>query len=184
MFLRSILWNIFIYCGGINYDEKFKLIIAYVITAVLLLISFVKSPQKTKVALKKAWKKFSKIIFPFLLMLILVSVVFYLVPEETVMKYMTGGSKWFSVFIASVFGSISIMPGFIAYPLSGILLKEGLSYMAISAFSTTLMMVGIVTFPIEKAYLGIKVTILRNIISLLIALTTAIVTGIIYGEIF
>lgn len=116
-------------------------------------------------------------------MLMLVSIVFYLVPEETIMKYMNDESKWFSVFLASMFGSVSIMPGFVAYPLSGILLKKGISYMAISAFTTTLMMVGIITFPIEKAYLGTKITILRNIIALFIALITAIATGLIYGEI-
>jgi len=153
------------------------------VTAILLLISFFKSPQKTKMALKKAWKKFSKMVFPFIIMLMLVSVVFFLIPEETIMKYMNGESKWFSVLLASMFGSISVLPGFVAYPLSGLLLETGLSYMVISPFTTTLMMVGIVTFPIEKAYLGVKVAILRNIISLFIALTTAIVTGLIYGEI-
>ena len=157
--------------------------IIYIVTAILLLISFFKSPQKTKMALKKAWKKFSKMVFPFIIMLMLVSVVFFLIPEETIMKYMNGESKWFSVLLASMFGSISVLPGFVAYPLSGLLLETGLSYMVISAFTTTLMMVGIVTFPIEKAYLGVKVAILRNIISLFIALTTAIVTGLIYGEI-
>lgn len=159
------------------------MIILYLITAILLLISFFKSPQKTKVALKKAWKKFSKIFLPFLVMLMLVSVVFYLIPEEMIMKYMHNESKWLSVLLASTFGSISILPGFVAYPLSGILLKKGISYMAISAFTTTLMMVGIISFPIEKAYLGTKITIIRNLISLGIALLTAIATGIIYGEI-
>jgi uncharacterized membrane protein YraQ (UPF0718 family) len=159
------------------------LIIIYAITVLLLLISFIKSPQKTKVALKKAWKKFSKLLLPFLIMLMLVSVVFFLIPEETIVKYMNDESKWFSVFLASTFGSISILPGFVAYPLSGILLKKGISYMAISAFTTTLMMVGIITFPIEKAYLGTKITIIRNLISLGIALITAIATGLIYGEI-
>jgi len=134
-------------------------------------------------ALKKAWKKFSKMVFPFTIMLMLVSVVFFLIPEETIMKYMNDESRWFSVFLATMFGSISVMPGFVAYPLSGLLLEKGLSYMAISAFTTTLMMVGIVTFPIEKAYLGVNVAILRNTISLFIALITAIVTGLIYGEI-
>ncbi|NOR44542.1 MAG: hypothetical protein GQ534_03065 [Candidatus Delongbacteria bacterium] len=159
------------------------MIILYIITAILLLVSFFKSPQKTKMALKKAWKKFSKIVLPFLIMLMLVSIVFFLVPEDVIMKYMNDESKWFSIFLATMFGSISVLPGFVAYPLSGLLLEKGLSYMAISAFTTTLMMVGIITFPIEKAYLGVKVTILRNIISLFIALITAVATGLIYGEI-
>ena len=155
----------------------------YLLTALLLLISFVKSPEKTKIALIKGWKKFSKIALPFAIMLMLVSIALFLIPEAVILEYLNNDSKWFSVLIATIFGSVSILPGFIAYPLSGILLKKGVSYMVISAFTTTLMMVGIVTFPVEKAYLGTKMTIIRNIISLLIALITALITGLIYGEI-
>ena len=56
--------------------------------------------------------------------------------------------------------------------------------MVLSAFTTTLMMVGILTYPIEKEYFGIKVTILRNVISFLIALVVAFMTGIFFGEVF
>jgi hypothetical protein len=55
--------------------------------------------------------------------------------------------------------------------------------MVLSAFSTTLMMVGILTYPIEKAYFGTRVTILRNIFSFFIAITVALITGIFFGEI-
>ncbi len=66
----------------------------------------------------------------------------------------------------------------------GASLKKGVIYMVLSAFTTTLMMVGIITYPIEKAYFGTKVTIIRNIISLFIALIVAVMTGIFFGEIF
>ncbi len=56
--------------------------------------------------------------------------------------------------------------------------------MVLSAFSTTLMMVGILTYPIEKEYFGIRVTIIRNIVSFFIALIVAVMTGIFFGEIF
>ncbi len=76
------------------------------------------------------------------------------------------------------------MPGFITFPLCGILVEKGVTYMVLSAFSTTLMMVGIVTFPIEKEYLGVKVAIIRNVISFCIALCVAFITGFFFGEIF
>ena len=87
------------------------------------------------------------------------------------------------VLMASFFGSITLMPGFIAFPLSGILLQKGVTYTVISAFTTTLMMVGFVTFPIEKKYFGGKVMIIRNVLSLFIAFIVAVVTGIFFGEI-
>ena len=75
-----------------------------------------------------------------------------------------------------------MLPGFIAFPLSGILKDNHVTYMVISAFTTTLMMVGILTFPIEKEYFGVKVALLRNGISFIIAIVIAIVTGIVFGE--
>ena len=56
--------------------------------------------------------------------------------------------------------------------------------MVLSAFTTTLMMVGVLTYPIEKEYFGMKITVIRNIISFFIAIIVALVTGIFFGEMF
>ncbi|MDP8268828.1 MAG: hypothetical protein P9L97_08890, partial [Candidatus Tenebribacter davisii] len=84
---------------------------------------------------------------------------------------------------ASLIGSITIMPGFIAFPLAGILREQGIPYMVISAFTTTLMLVGIITFPIEKEFLGVKITIIRNVICFIIAIIVALFMGVAFGEI-
>jgi len=55
--------------------------------------------------------------------------------------------------------------------------------MVLSAFTTTLMLVGLLTFPIEKEYFGIKITIIRNIVCFIIAIIVALVTGIAFREI-
>ena len=57
----------------------------------------------------------------------------------------------------------------------------GLS-LVLAAFTTTLMMVGILTYPVEKEYFGAKVTIIRNVVSFFIALIVALVIGIFFGE--
>ena len=54
--------------------------------------------------------------------------------------------------------------------------------MVLSAFSTTLMMVGIVTLPIERRYLGTRLALVRNAASLIIAVFVAVVTGFAFGE--
>jgi uncharacterized membrane protein YraQ (UPF0718 family) len=117
-------------------------------------------------------------------MLILVSIVLFLVPEEVISNYLGSSNKFIGVLFASFFGSITLMPGFIAFPLCGILLKKGVAYTVLAAFTTTLMMVGVVTYPVEKKYFGVKVTIIRNAISLFIALIVAVMIGIFFGEIF
>ena len=95
-----------------------------------------------------------------------------------------GSGQLKGLFIALVFGSVTIMPGFVAFPLCGILLKKGVSYGVLAAFTNSLMLVGIVTFPVEKAYLGTKTTIIRNLIYFLLSLFVAILIGIVYKELF
>lgn len=156
----------------------------YGVTALALLISSIKDYRKTIRAIRIAVKKLVNILPAFLSMLILVSIVLFLVPDEAISYYLGSDNKFAGVAFASFFGSITLMPGFIAFPLCGILLKKGLPYMVLSAFTTTLMMVGVLTYPIEKEYFGVKVTIIRNTISLLIALIVAAMTGIFFGEVF
>ena len=156
----------------------------YTITGLILLISFIANRGKTLKAVKISIGKFIKIFPTFIAMLILVSIILFLFPDEVISNYLGNSSKFISVLLASFFGSITLMPGFVAFPLCGILLNKGVPYMVLSAFTTTLMMVGIVTFPIEKEYFGVKVTIIRNIISFFIALIVAVITGIFFGEIF
>jgi uncharacterized membrane protein YraQ (UPF0718 family) len=154
------------------------------ITLVLLIVSLIKDRKKTFQALRIALKKFTGIGIALLLIVVLVSLLLYFVPEQTISKYLGNNNKIIGVSIASVIGSITIMPGFIAFPLSGILKQSGVPYMIISAFTTTLMMVGIITFPVERKYFGTKVAILRNVISFIIAIGVSFITGLLFREIF
>ena len=154
----------------------------YIATGLAVLVSAILDRKKTFMALKIAWKKFAKILPAFLTMLILVSIILFLVPDTMISHYLGNESKLIGVAFASAFGSITLMPGFVAYPLCGILLEKGVSYMVLAAFTTTLMMVGILTYPVEKEYFGVKVTIVRNVISFGIALIIALAIGIFFGE--
>ncbi len=156
----------------------------YALTGLALIISFIASREKTLRAVKIAARSFLNILPTFLIMLTFVSIVLFLVPNEVIVKYLVLSNKYIAVLVASLFGSAIIMPGFVAFPLSGILLSEGVPYMVLSAFTTTLMMVGVLTYPVEKAYFGTKVTIIRNTMSFFIALIIAVMTGIFFGEIF
>ena len=160
------------------------MIILYSVTALLVIFSGIASMRKTKAALASAAKKLLNILPAFMLMLIFVSLSLALLPDETVLNLLDNKSTAVSVLLASVIGSITLMPGFIVFPLCGILLEKGVTYMVISAFTTTLMMVGILTYPIEKAYFGARVAIMRNVFSFIIALAVALATGFFFGEVF
>ena len=154
----------------------------YSVTGLALLISIIIDRKKTLAAIKISYKRFINIIPAFLTMLIFVSIVLFFVSDKMISNYLGNNDKFIGITLASLFGSITLMPGFIAFPLCGILLKKGVSYMVLSAFTTTLMMVGILTYPIEKKYFGVKVTIIRNVISLFIALIVALSIGFFFGE--
>jgi len=154
----------------------------YIATGLAVLISVILDRKKTLVALNIAWKKFIAILPAFLTMLILVSIVLFIVPDTMISQYLGNESRFTGIICASSFGSITLMPGFVAYPLCGILLKKGVSYMVLAAFTTTLMMVGILTYPVEKEYFGVKVTIIRNVVSFFIALLIALAIGFFFGE--
>ena len=149
----------------------------YIITGTIVLISIIVDYRRTLKAFNIAGKKFWKILPEFILMLIIVSVLLYDIPDRVIYDYLGNSNKTLSVIIASLLGSVTLMPGFIAFPVCGLLLQKGVSYMVLAAFSTTLMMVGIATFPLEKEYFGLKVTVIRNVIGLIIALITSVVIG-------
>ena len=153
------------------------------ITIILLFLSYIKDKGKTGKALKIALKRLIKILPSFSSMLILVAIILYLVPEEVISHYLGKGNILLSTIMALFLGSLTFLPGFIVFPLCGILSTKGVPFMVLSAFTTTLMMVGIVTFPLEKEYLGVKTTIIRNVIGLIIAVIVAIITGFFFGDI-
>ncbi len=159
-----------------------EMYVLWIITGLALTMSFVVSRQKTFQALKIAFKRLLNILPPFLVMMLLVSAVLYFATDEIIAHYLGNENKYFAVLIASIIGSVTFLPGFIAFPLAGLLLSRGVMYMVLAAFTTTLMMVGVVTYPIEKAYMGTRATIMRNSLSFLIALIISVAVGIMYGE--
>jgi len=148
-----------------------------------LVTSFYFDREKTFMALKKSWKIFSKMLPMFSMVLVLVSLSLSFIPQEAIARALSGKGIWFGSLVGASVGSITAMPGFVAFPLAGILAEQGIPYTVLAAFTTTLMMVGFVTFPMEKAFLGTKTAFLRNISSLLIALLVSIAVGIAFGEI-
>lgn len=153
--------------------------IAYIIAGVALGISWYKSKEKTVQALKKAWKSFENILPQFLSILLIIGVVLSVLNPTQISKFIGGESGWIGVLFASIIGSITLIPGFIAFPLSAALLKNGAGYMQIAAFISTLMMVGIVTIPLEVKYFGKKAAYLRNGLAFLFSLLVALVIGVI-----
>jgi uncharacterized membrane protein YraQ (UPF0718 family) len=82
------------------------------------------------------------------------------------------------VIIAAAFGSVVLIPAFIAFPLAASFLRQGADVRAIAAFVTTLVMVGVITAPLEVKFFGKRFTFWRNSLSFVFALVIAFVMGV------
>lgn len=151
--------------------------ILYGITILLLAISYYKDKKKTKMALKKAWKAFENILPEFLTVIMFVGVLLAVLNPQVISKIIGNNSGWFGVIIAAIVGAITLIPGFVAFPTAAMLLQNGAGYMQIGAFVSTLMMVGIVTMPVETKYFGKKLTILRNVFAFIFSFIVAYIIG-------
>ena len=143
-------------------------------TAGAVIVSLIFNREKTWKGIKSGARMFINLLPPFITVLILVAFVLTLLPKEILIQLMGEEAGLTGFAIAAVLGSISLIPGFIAYPLSAILIKNGLGYPVIAVFITTLMMVGIVTLPLESKYFGWKAAVTRNLFSL----TGALIIGV------
>lgn len=147
----------------------------YGVTILFTIISFNKDRKKTRMALKKAWKAFENILPEFLSIIILVGIVLAFLNPEVVSKIIGKQSGWLGVFIAAVVGAITLIPGFVAFPMAAMVLKNGAGLMQIGAFVSALMMVGVVTLPVETKFFGKKLALWRNGMAFLFSFLVAIV---------
>jgi len=153
----------------------------YIITALLIAISAVFDRKKTLKGIKTGAKKFMKILPNYLSLLILIAVVLFY-SEQFITKYLGQENTLLGMATGVVLGSVTMMPGFISYPLAGVLVSKGVSYAVVSSFVTTLMMVGVLTYPLEREYMGTRATLIRNSASLFIAVIISIAVAFYYGE--
>ncbi len=153
----------------------------YLAAIVFLIVSFVKSRAKTKQALIKAWKSFKNILPMLLGVVLLMGLVLSVLDTELITKIIGEKSGALGILLASVVGSITLIPGFIAFPTAALLLVGGAGYMQIAAFIQTLMMVGIITLPMEIKYFNRKTAILRNLLSFVLSIGVAYLIGFIIG---
>jgi len=156
----------------------------YTVSIGLIIILMFIDRERTLLGIKKGIKKIMKNAPVFTNMIILVSISLYFFSDELILRYLGETNIVQSILLALGIGSITFMPGFVVFPLAGLLLEKGVSYVVLAAFTTSMMMVGVLTFQIEKEYFGTKLTIIRNLMGLLMAIIVSGVIGILLGGLF
>lgn len=148
-------------------------------TLIFLGISLAKDKVRTKQALKMALGMGKGMVVSILSIIFAIGLILTLIPPAEVAAFLGTQSVLLATIGGALLGTITLVPAFIAFPLVGTLIHAGISVIPTVAFLTTLTMVGVVTFPLERRAFGVKFTAIRNGLSFLFAIAIALVMGVI-----
>lgn len=157
------------------------IIFFYVLAGAALAWSYAKDKKKTKQGLTKAWKAFENILPAFAVILLVIGIMLALVSPAVVSTIIGKESGIVGMLIAGVVGAITLIPGFIAFPLAKAIMDMGAGILQIAVFVSTLMMVGVVTAPLETQFFNAKITIYRNTFSFVFAFIVGYVLWMVIG---
>lgn len=154
-------------------------IIFWVIAVVLFVVSLMKNRSKTFAAMKKSKSMMGGMIGEIIAIIFLIGLVLTFIPPESIKTVLGSSNTFLSTVISAAVGSVTLIPAFVAFPLVGSLVDAGASIVPAVAFLTTLTMVGVVTFPLEKKEFGTKFAVTRNLFSFGFAIVIALAMGVV-----
>ncbi len=154
-------------------------ILFWIVTVPMIIWSIKKDKQKTLASMKKSMGMMKNMIGEIISIIFLIGLVLALIPPEAIESTLGSSNVVFSTITAALLGSITLIPAFVAFPLVGSFVDSGASIVPAVSFLTTLTMVGVVTFPLEKQEFGLKFAIVRNGFSFVFALIIAFGMGVI-----
>lgn len=146
-------------------------------TIIFLVFSLVKDKSKTLFSLKMALGLGKSMMGSILFIIFLVGLILTLLPPAQIADFVSKQNTLLATIVSAAFGTITLIPAVIAFPLVGSLVDAGVNVIPSVAFLTTLTMVGVVTFPLEKKEFGVKFAVTRNVLSFLFAIIIAFAMG-------
>lgn len=152
--------------------------IIWFITLLIWAISYWKDKEKTLLALGNSFNSLKNLSSGVLGMVVLVGLVLAIFPKESLAIIFTQEGV-LGFIMVSLLGAIVTIPGPIAFPLAGALLKMGASKAILASFITTLTMVGMVSAPLEMSYFGKRFTLMRQGLSFVAAVVIGLIMGVI-----
>lgn len=135
--------------------------------------------MKPKEAIRKAAKAMGAA-FPMIIgIIILISLFNTLIPTSSY-KILFRGTI-FDPVVGAILGSVVAGNPVTSYLISGDLLKQGISLLAVTAFMVAWVTVGVIQLPAEIQFLGKKFAIIRNVSAFLLSLVVALLTVTLMG---
>lgn len=154
-------------------------VILIALAVIALGISLKKDKNKTVKTIKQARNMMKGMLSDIVGILLLIGLVLTLIPSETIESLIGSESGFLAVVLSAILGTITLIPAFVAFPLIGSLKSSGAGIVTLTAFLTTLTMVGFLTMPLEIKTFGKKFTFIRNGVSFVFAILIALSVGVI-----
>lgn len=134
----------------------------YLLAAAFFGFSAWKDPRKTRQAFVKGLKAIEGILPQLLAVLLVIALVLAVFEPATISRVLGERTGFLGVLFAGIIGAITLIPGFVAFPATGELLRHGAGTLQAATFVSSLMMVGVVTLPVEIACFGRRAALARN----------------------
>lgn len=150
----------------------------WAITGIWFIISMIKDKEKTLNSMKMSKKMMGSMIGQIIGILFLIGLILTFIPPHVIKKYLGSSNTIMATVVSALVGSITLIPAFVAFPLVGSIVDMGASIVPAVSFLTTLTMVGLVTFNLEKQEFGKKFAIARNSLSFIFALLISVAMGV------
>jgi uncharacterized membrane protein YraQ (UPF0718 family) len=132
-------------------------------------------PQTITASLKETARSFART-FPTLIgVMLFISLILVLVPSSLYGKVFTG-NEILDPLIGALIGSVAAGNPITSYIVGGELIDQGVSLLAVTAFITTWVTVGVLQLPAEATILGKRFALIRNGAAFLSAVLVAILT--------
>lgn len=152
-------------------------IVLWIITGIALAVSLIKDKNKSINSMRMARGMMKNMIGEIIGILFLIGLILTFIPPETIKGVMGESNILISTVVSAAVGSVTLIPAFVAFPLVGSLVDAGINIVPAVAFLTTLTMVGVVTFTLEREQFGTKFAVARNGLSFIFAIIISLIMG-------
>ena len=143
-------------------------------------IYFIRNKEKAFFSLNLAFKSTVKIFPLILIVLFFMALIQNFLKNNLLTNYILSAEGIFGHIITASLGAVFHIPQFIAFPLGGQLLNQGIDPGIVATFVTTLVMVHTFSIPVEIKELGLKFAVTRNLLNFLFAIVIGFIVGVLY----
>ncbi len=158
-------------------------IIMGVIAVALLIFAYFKGGNEHILGLKSAWSLLLQILPLLIFAFIIAGVIQYLIPSETIAKWVGAESGLCGIFIGTAVGGLTPGGPYIAMPIAAGLLQAGAGIGTMVAFMTGWSLWAFTRLPLEIGIMGWKFTAIRFACTLLLPVVAGLIANLLFSKV-